>query len=621
MTYPSALTAELLDVDGVTVVSGALNYALPPRFMDELDGCGTGEISIGFYDADVDNMDAGMFVRVYTNSIPAFTFQIEGKPAYGQIKKGGKIEEIITASGRGHMSIFEKGITAPEPLLVGVNLDTSFRHWTFASINFPNAGSWTAAVEHYEYKDGITVGLRIDSEIDPGPDPDTAADDVVKLYPAPMGFPWPNAPKNGNGFAPTPTYDPVYWVIAGNTPSLDPETIGFHFFRGGFSLAGTQSVVFHGTGDNFYKYFLDGVPIFEEQDDTVAWKQYKDVTLTLPAGFHTIGYVVENIPWEAGLANPGGALFDAIAVSIYPGDTETTLTLSLLTSGATDLVESFFSPDTWPGWTPGQILDDWTAEVMARGAIYPFGTGTYTGTLDSNGDAWASANADIVGPYVPTFSQKIFNTGLDLLNDLTSGGWIHWHGQPDSFDLDAWGGASAVGVDSGAVFSEANGNIRALERGQSKPYANSLLVQYANGYVWATDTAEVTAHGSTVEAGFTSDAVSEADAVLDGLTEIQQRKSTSNEAILIEIEPRDATEAPYEGFTVGDYITIPDKHDDPILQQVLSIVPDADDDGNAFWRLEVNARWRSPEKEAEDLLRKVGGATYGSVGDRGVPRL
>lgn len=615
MTYESHLTAELLDTDGTTVIADALVLATRPRFMDELDGTGTGSISIGFYDANVSDLIDKRFVRVYSNGVEAFTFLIEGDPQYAQLKEGGHVEEIITASGRGWTAIFERGIVAPEPLLVGVDLDTSYRHWTFASINFPNAGAWGPAQELYEYRDGIDYGLRVDAETDPGADPDSSADDVVKLYPAPIGFPWPNAPKNGNGFAPTPTYEGVYWVRADGAAEDD---VGFDFFRGYVTLAGQQAITFHGTADNLYKYWLDGVPIFEEQEDKVAWLRWKDVTLELPAGTHVLAYNAENIDAPELAYNPGGSLFDAIAISVYPGDVETTLTLKLLASSAADLPESFFSPDTWPGWSPPQIIRDFIGEVQTRGGLDQYvGDGFLSDTEDSNGDEFTSSDPDFVGPYVPTFSLKINDTVLDCLNQLHQQGWLRWHGRPDTFELQGWGGASAIGTDSGAVFSIANKNIRGLERGQSKPYANALLTQWANGFVWVVDQDEIDDNGR-FEEGFVSNAGSRADAISDATVELKRRPADAAEAIMIEIEPRNSGEAPYEGFTVGDYITVPNKTGGSMLVQVMSIQPDTDDENRAFWRLECNARWPSPERSHEDLLRLVGGKTYGDGGTRGV---
>lgn len=618
MTYLSALTAELLDVDGVTVITDALDLATRPTFMDELDGLGTGKISIGFYDADVTDLVKDRHVRVYSNGVEAFTFVIEGEPEYQQLGEGEEMQEIITASGRGWGVHFEDAIVAPEPLLVGVDLDTAWRTWSFASINFPNAGAWSAAVERYEYQDGITYGARVDSQLDPGADPDDPADDVVKLYPAPIGFPWPNAPKNGNGFAPTAVYDPVYWVTAAGAPS--EESIGFHFFRGGFALAGQQAVAFHATGDNLFTMFLDGVPILGEPDDTLIWKGWKEVTLELPAGFHTVAFVVENIDADV-TYNPAGALFDAIAVAVYPGDVETSLTLSLLTSGATDLVESFFSADVWPGWSPTQIIRDFVSEVTTRGCFAQLTpTDSFvSATQDTAGATWDSEDPAAAGPYIPLFSLKIGDTGVDLLNALTGMGRLHWHFKPDVYELDGWGGGSAIGATPGVTFSVANGNIRSLQRGQSKPYANALLVQWAKGNTWVIDAAEIAA-GTRKELFYATDAGSLDEATSEGTVELQRAIVAAGEAILLEIEPRNSSEAPYEGFGVGDYITIPNKTGGTQLVQVLSITPAEDDEGNAFWRLECNNRWRSPEKEATKLLRSIGGKTYGSVSDHGVPK-
>lgn len=615
MTYPSAITAVLLDYDASTVITGALDEAFDISFMDELNGPGFGAVSLALSDPDADQLLSGRYVQIKTNTIACFTFKIEGHPEYHQIDQGEQVAQFLTAQGRGWGCVFDEAITQPEPLLVGVDLDTSWRIWSFAAINFTN--SWNPAVETYEYFDGITYGARVDSVKDTGVDPDDPSDDVTKLYPAPIGFPWPNAPKNGNGFAPTAAYDPMYWVIADGAPS--EESIGFHFFRGGFTLAGPQAVAFHATGDNLWTLFLDGVPILGEADDTLIWKGWKEVTLELPTGFHTVAFVVENVDADVDY-NPAGALFDAVAVAVYPGDVETTLTLSLLTSGATDLVESFFSATEWPGWTPGAIIIDWYTEVQARGALQQFAGDSFSGTVDTGADAWDNADPTSSSAFIPSFSLRIGATGLDLLNQLVEEGWISYHFQPDTpLTLDAWAGSSTIGTVTSEAFAEGV-NVLGLERGQTKPYANALLVQWAKGNVWVEDTGEITAYGSRVEDLYATDAATLADAERLGRVELARRVIGAQSAILITVEPRDTTEAPYEGFGIGDYVSVPDLDGDPTSVQVLSIAAQQGDDGFATWRMECNARWRSPAQEATDLLRSIGGKSLGSAAEHGVPK-
>jgi hypothetical protein len=622
VTFSSYITHKLFDFDAVTEISGALDEAWGGQGTDPLSDAGVASVNLQLSDANVPSLVPGRFVQVLTNGVPFFMFKIEGRPRYTQASPDGKHQEFLTYSGRGAgAAVFDEAIIQPEALLMDVDLDTSWRTWSFASINFPNSTTWNPAQEVYEYQDGITYGARVDSVKDLGVDPDDPGDDEVKLYPAPIGFPWPNAPKNGNGFAPTAAYDPVYWVIADGSAETD---IGFHFFRGGFTLAGTQQVAIHATADNLFTMFLDGVPIIGEEEDTLVWKGWVPLTLTLPAGFHTVGFVFENIDADVDY-NPGGALFDVIAVAVYPGDVETTLTLSLLTSGATDLVESFFSATIWPGWTVGQIIPDFVAENQALGFLTQYPGDTFSALTDSDGEDWDSIDPDTSSIYIPTWSQKVGDSGLDLLLDLYRAGHIDFHFQPD-LTLDMWAAATTGGTP--AVTFELStpsvkGNIVSLERGEEKKYANALLVQWAHGWVWVRDTAEITAYGSAVGEMFSPDALPATitDAQRVGRIELASRERDTKVPILLGLEPRVQNEAPYEGLWVlGDYILTPDVDGDSVRQQALAIEWAQDDNGFAAWKLEMNVQWRSAPRELNDLLRSIGGKTLGQVQNHGVPK-
>lgn len=616
MTYARDVTAQLIDTDGITVISGVLDDAFGIVFMKELNGFGTGTCSLALSDSDADDLTRGRFVQILVAGTARFTFKIEGSPQYHQIDIGEESTQILTVSGRGWGCIWEEFVVYPDGGLdVSHVLDYSYRLFSFASMTFPNISGWGPAQEMYEYFDGISYGARVDSLIDPGADPDDPADDVVKLYPAPIGFPWPNDPKNGNGFAPTPTYEPTFWVCADGAP--DEQSIGFHFFRGSFTLAGEQDTKFMITGDNLFTLFLNGIPILGEADDTLVWKGWKEVTLTLPAGEYVVGAVVENIDADV-TYNPGGLLLAIVAVAIYPGDIETTDTLALLTSSAADLVGSFFAADEWPGYSPSQIIDVVGDEAQSRGAIPAYVGSTVAEFTDSNGNDWDSLDPDTTLEFVPTFSVRLGSTGGDVLRQLHDEGWIDWMFQGDSLTLDAFTPLSLGGA-SAATFT-AGTNITGLERGESKPYANVLLVQYANGFTESEDLAEVIAAGGRIEDVYSTDAATVDEAQRLGRVELVRRAVDANPAVLISIEPSSAADCPFEAFDVGDNVTIPGAFAGTQVVQVLSISCEQDDEGHATWRMELNARWRSPEAEAIDLLRTIGGKTLGSAANHGVAK-
>lgn len=619
MSYRRTVTAKLYDTDNTTEITGALDNSFARHFMDELNGLGEGTVALPFADANIAQLTRGRFVGIFVEGVRVFTFKIEGSPKYLQIGEGEEAVQAVTVSGRGHGCIWDEFQIYPDGgLAVPAILDYTYRLFSFASRQFPNVTGWGPAVERYEYFDAISYGARVDSQVDPGPDPDDPGDDVTKLYPAPIGFPWPNAPKNGNGFAPTPTYEPTYWVTADGAPS--EESIGFHFFRGSFSLAGTQQVAFYVTGDNLFNLYLNGVPILGEPDDTLVWKGWKPVTLPLPAGEYVVAAVVENVDTDVDY-NPAGLLLTVVAMAIYPGDVETTETLALLTSGATDLVDSFFSADEWPGYSPSQILDVLATEAQARSLITQYVGGTFSEFADSNGADWDSLDPDTTLEFIPSFELKLSDTGVDALRKGFEDGWWDYHFSGDQCELNAYTPGTLGAGGPVATYSTANKNIAGLERGDGRPYANVLLVQWAGGFTTVEDAAAITAAGGIRIEGFLStQETTEADAQRRGRVELVRVAVEANPAILMSIEPTATGDCPYEGVNLGDYVTIPGAISGTEDVQVLAFHLDEDDDGYAIWAVEANTRWRAPASDVATLLRSIGGKQMGSVQDRGVVR-
>ena len=447
-----------------------------------------------------------------------------------------------------------------------------------------------------------------------GADPDDPGDDEVLDYPAPLGFPWPNAPKNGNGAAPTPTYVPTYWTLGDGAAEDD---IGFHFYRASFTLAGDQEVKFTVTADNFYTLFLNGVPILGEFDNSLAWQEWKEITLTLPAGTHVIAAVVENIEADVDY-NPSGFLFAAIAMAQYPGEVATTETLALLVSNAADW-SSTFTEDEWPGYIPSQIIDVCVDEAQARGALSHYTGHSFSELTDTDGNSWDSVDPESSTLYVPVLAVKLSENCGDVLRALHSQGWIDWHFAADTLGLDAWA-QGAVGTATAVTFARGV-NIGGLERGETQEYANALLIQWSGGFTEVEDAAEITAFGDRVEGFLHTDAATIPEAQRLGRVDIARRAFDERQAVLITIEPASSAECPYEGFGLRDTVAIPNVAEDGTdTVRVLAIHFEQDDQGYAKWRLEVNARWRAPEEEAMGLLRTIGGRTMGSVADHGVAK-
>lgn len=622
MTYPRVVSARLLDTDASTVISGVLDNSYDRQYMKELNGYGTGSLKIP-YGENVSQITRGRYIQILVAGTRRFAFKLEDGPAYNQIERGEEVEQFWSVSGRGWGCIFEEALIYPPiSLPLTQQLDYKYRQWTFASSDFPNGASWNPAIEDYEYKDGVTQGWRVEQVLDPGADPDDPADDVAKDYAAPMGFPWPNASKNGNGFAPTPTYDPVYWVRADG--SSDPEDLGTHLFIGSFSLAGDQECQFQVTGDNYYRLWLNGVPILENIDDALGWMDYKDETLTLPAGSHVVAAAVEN-PDAAVDFNPGGLLLAVVAMSVYPGDVATTQTLSLLTSGATDLVRTKFVPagGAQPGWRPEQIVLQAISEAQARGEIPAYAGESFTSSLDSNGNTPDSIDPSTSIEFIPKFSMSVGQNLGDMLRQLFQEGWCDWAFDMDTPTLNLWN-QGQVGSSSGASYLTGV-NILGLERGSTTKYANALLIQYDGGFTEYDDLVEQAAYGARVPDMLSTDAETEEEALRQGRVEVARRIAGAQAAILLTVEPTGSGDCPEEGVLLGDYVDVvraDGTGTDSV--QVLSITMDETKDdtdiGYASWRLECNARWRSPQAEVVGVIKTIAGRSVKAGPGGGVSR-
>jgi hypothetical protein len=106
---------------------------------------------------------------------------------------------------------------------------------------------------------------------------------------------------------------------------------------------------------------------------------------------------------------------------------------------------------------------------------------------------------------------------------------------------------------------------------------------------------------------FSSDATSSDDATQAGETELLRRSQDGFPAIVVTVEPTATTDCPYEGFTLGDWVTIPAVGGGTELVRVLSIACSQDSEGNAVWTLELNEKLQVAEAQEQELLRQIGG--------------
>jgi hypothetical protein len=609
MTYPRAVTAVLLDDDGSVVAGNPLAAAFDISFYDELNGPGRGQVSLPLSDAGSAQLRPGRYVDCQVGGISRFTFKIEGNPDYRVIERGEEYMQVVTVSGRGWACVLDEAIVYPEYARDFV-IDTSWRLFSFASPSFPNTGSWEAAHEVHEYLEGVDTYMCY-GHFQNAPD--------GQAYPAPIGFPWTTNPFNLNAGVPTGNYVDTYWIRPNPTLMPDWLSTGYYFFRTEFELIDDITpVMFTVTGDNFFTFFLQGVPILGEEINTAdhwMWQGWKEHQMFLPAGTYTVAAAVYNIsfddlgatspvtrlpcalegyPGGSTYGNPGGLL-----VAIFkPGD-PVTAPEYILTSDASWI--SWYDQEFWPGWTPGQILLQIIGEATSRGALTIVSSVTFDDDEDSNGDPWRPVTTSVDRPDIPTFAVEVGSTVMDALAQLNEMGWVDWHVQSGTWVLDVWRGRRPSSPSASATLAYGV-NIGAYERNATAPYANALMVQWEGGYEIVEDGDAIDAYGTRVEDVYSSDAASAGEAALQGENELLRRAQQAYPSIVVVVEPTSSADCPYEGYGLRDYLDTPDG-----VVRVLSIQCQQDDDGWAVWTLELNARLDVPERRRDQLLRQIGG--------------
>jgi hypothetical protein len=250
------VTAELLDLDGATVVTDALDQAFDITWQSALSDPGWGQLSIPLSSAGAAELTVGRFVQCLLDSVVVFTWQILRDPVASTVSLEEEYGEILTAKGPGWIGGLVTSVIRPyggmaNPLVPQV------RQWNFATPNYDDTG-WTTAVEingaaevnpdRYQL---LTIIITVESEPD-------VTETVVA--PAPLGWYVPEA----------------FWIWG----DADTETVCRDYFRNTYTLA-DQTVVTHAaTGDNFYTLYLEGTPIVGDNENEACWQEHRETTFT-----------------------------------------------------------------------------------------------------------------------------------------------------------------------------------------------------------------------------------------------------------------------------------------------------------------------------------------------------
>jgi hypothetical protein len=582
------VTAVLLEADGTTVVTGALDDAFDITWQSALNDPGWGQLSVPWNSTGADEVIAGRFVQCLLDGVVVFHWQILRPPVVMTVSEEEEFGEVLTARGPGWIGGLTTALILPygglsNPLVPQV------RQWNFATPNYDDS-AWIAATEingaaeinpdRYQL---LTIIVTVPDE----PDVET-----VTPAPAPLGWYVPEA----------------FWIWG----DADTTTVCRDYFRTTYTLA-DQSIVTHAaTGDNFYTVYLQGSPILGDNENEACWQEHNETTFTMSPGTFGVAAVVENLEWPPAYVNPAGFL-GAIFVPDAQG------AVASLIKVTDDSWLSLHNPANEPGWQPGAVLIDILDEVQFRATI-PHVSWTFTTTADSDSAAWSEP---INGwSEIPNISVPVGGNVFDLLTRLENEAWLEYRSALSTMALEAY---NRLGAGTSTTFEFEEGiNIAELTFGDTELYFNRLMVKWGSRYQFVENSAAITANDSiVVEGTVTVDAASYADADRLGQVPLAESSDPQPSITLKFLYPETWREAslaavnrgrPYEDFREGDYLLVQNQAGDGLESvRLLSLTVTQGDDGHAEISGELNRRINIPERERAELLVSLGMGVQGET--------
>lgn len=620
---PTGTTLELPSIDGATPVPGisAYNESVAPdplapnmyfelwtldgtkisdletqsgaQFQDVLNDVGSGSFTLQLDDPQADLVVPGTEVRCYLFGNLVFSWPILQYPRIRYADPSEEAAETLQAAGSGRptllgqATVYPKGLPGSPATQLDLAINAQHRIYSFASPDFPNGDTWGPA---YQQVKAGTLWKPL------GPDGGSwrfvlieyttvisGEEDVVEFVevPAPNGWPVPDA-----------------WWIWGQP---DSTPLGKNFFRKRFFVGSETSVAVLASADNYFTLYLDGTPLIGESETLHSWKDYRRVDLTLNPGWHTIGMIGVNAPFDDGTTSDRNPA--AVLMAICPIDSEGEVLLPpIVQTDATWTCLPY--PAAEPGWTPGQVMIDAIAEAQARGAIPGF-TYDFTATNDSLGNPW---------PFMPGFSVPVGASLLDMLTGLTEAGWIDWRVKPGGKLLQMFN-QDAIATNTGPTY-DITGNVDtqeiiAQDFVPQQDIINAYLVKWTEGYLEIQDDISIGQWGR-FEGFLTVDEPTEADATVQAQIALNTTAQPLF-AVVVEVDPTDQARWPYEAFSVGEKVRVRNRSGALTWYQVQSIAVGQTDNARPTLILELNARLNSRQREDFELLDTLGRLVSGDT--------
>lgn len=344
------------------------------EWLDDLSDVGHGQVNVPVGSTDEAALTFGRIVKCFLDGVARFAWVVEDhqKTVAGPRRNA---DRTTTVSGRGVLSLLEKGIIYPE-LAIGLRAPET-RFFSFASGDFDHSG-WASAVE-----------LKQQSS---------------------LADPWAGAPA---GF---PDRD-AYWIgVTGDAATgVAP---GHRYFRKihNIGTAGDRRISL--AGDDAWDFYVDGDLVGSERR-VGLWGETGHIDLYLEAGPHTFAAALENYD------RPSGTNVTGFICSCAP-----------LVFGGVPGTSDFRSDDSWlvddnedapPGMSVGDVVGLLVDEFQTRGGI-PDVTYDFDAQLDTDGDPWVNTY-DLAFPVQTSI--------LEVLRHLTEEHAAEFYMTP-TLVLEAW---------------------------------------------------------------------------------------------------------------------------------------------------------------------------------------
>ena len=555
------------------------------QFQDTLNDVGSGSFALQLDDADAALLVPGTEVRAFLFGESVFSFPILQQPRIRYIDQSEEAGQTKQASGRGRpalldmAAVYPKGLPGSAATSLDLTVNAQHRIYSFASPDFPNAGTWINAYQQVrsgdlwkpEGPDGRTyrfVPIEYTTVID-------GSENIVETVevPAPNGWPVPDA----------------YWIWG----QADSTPLGKNFFRKDFNVSTETSVAVIASADNYFTLYLDGSPLIGDDEVLGGWKDYRRVDVNLTAGQHTIGVVGINAPFNNGVTGINPA---AVVVAIAPLDANGDVVPPAIVQTDSSW-KSLAYPAVEPGWTPGQIMIDAIDEAQARGALAGF-TYDFNAENDSLGNPW---------PFVPGFSVAVGASLLTMLKGLTEAGWIDWRVKPGGKLLQMFN-QSAIAINSGITY-DVTGDLDTQEV-MSQDFVpqqeirNRYLVKWTEGYLQVEDAASIAQWGEfegflSLDEPTAADAQAQAELALEASAQPVY-------SVVVEVDPTEQSRFPYQAYGVGEKVQVRGPDGTLTWFQVQSITIGQTDNARPTVVMELNARLNERQREEFELLDQLG---------------